>query len=454
MAYLPYIPHNIHSCYIYTPSGDAVIVKERRLYSDGTSKPNLAVYENPKRSFYITKKRYQTYNFKPEHEILNRLDKFTVPNVIMKSKVAELLGIRYTKWTKDSALYKSPYIFGADITVEALIKMRYYNLANGTTVRPIVGFLDVETHIATQELIMVSFMANNRIYCSIREPWMYKVEGKNRIKVGIEELNKFVHKHLAKHTDISKYEIILKIVPTELDLLVATFKAIHSEDVDYIGMWNMHFDISRIMEAIGRTKYSCADFFCDPKLPKHLKKFRYIEDKGKPAHFTLKWHWVHTTAFSQWYDCMGLYSNNRRTMAFHGNYKLNTILGIYLKTHKMEIINDDHTYMQRQHIREYTAYNIFDVIGLHMLEEKNNDIFNMHMRTRVTPPSKFARATVMNMNDTYHQLLLDGKVLASSSSEDAFIRMEKSLFTEKAGGTVLNPTLVSDVGIQIGIGDY
>ncbi len=447
--------HNMHSLYLPTSSGDSVIVKEQVVDTLGKSTPKLTIFDNPNHDFYITKPRYRTYNFKTESERIDRLDRYTVPNHLMKRKIADLMGIR-GRYLSPRALYRSPYIFGADISIEAIIKMRYIDAAKGATIKPTYGFIDIETRIESGEIIMVSFLAGGDIYTAVRRAWLFKEENKRRIEVTHQELEQFVHEKLSKHTDMSKYKIHLSLHDTEIDMLISIFKAIHTHKVDFIGAWNMDFDVSKIIDAIQmRSKYKCADLFCDPKLKAPYRVFEYKRDTGKTAHFTLKWHWVKCSSHSQWIDLMGLYSQCRRTKKFLGRYTLDAILSKHCGTHKMELITpsdtgglDTHTYMQDKHIREYVAYNIFDVIGLDILESINNDILTMHMACKTTTIKDYAKATVMNTNNLYYDIKQRGLILSSKSTEDRFLQMEK-LFGKNNGGTVLNPTYARDVGLML-----
>ncbi len=444
------VRHNIHSTHVYTPSGDAVIVKERLQYKDGRSEPNLAVFDNPRRSFYLTKPKYRTYAFKPEQEPIERLDKYTVYNHEMKLKLAELIGMRPSRYIKNSALFRSPYIFGADIDIESLIKMNYLRQSKGHEVKPVCGFLDIETNIASGEIILISFIMQGHVYTTIREPWLYKVENKQRIKVGMEEITKTVHELLAKHCDIDKYKIHLKIVPTEIELITGVFSIMHKLQPDFVGIWNMSFDIGKIIPAIEkRSKFRLPDILCDPKLDPKYKQVKYYVDRSKTGHYTLKWDWLYAPASFQFIDSLGLYSQNRRTQGYLGSYKLDNILRKHCGTHKMEVISDNHTFMQTNHFPEYVAYNIFDVIGLDLLENANNDILAMHMNTRVSPPAQYARSTNLSTNDTYYDRFNSGYVMSARSSEDRYLRLDK-LLPGTAGGTVLSPSTVdNEVGVRI-----
>lgn len=439
--------HCINTYYKKLPTGDAVIVKEQLEDNDGSITPNMSVIENPKHSYYITKHQNRIHDFKYECEDVDKLDRFVTQNYRMKGQIAKMfnLGARYIN---NDVLYRSPYIYGADISIEAYVKMKYLSLAEESMAIPTYGFYDVETNIATGEIIMISFLANNQIYTSIRRPWMFVTEGKVRRSVGLDELRPFVMKLLNKHTDMSKYTLHLMYSETEIETVINIFRAIHKEKVDFIGIWNLNFDIPKTIDAVKRSKYSCADIFCAPDLAKKYRYFSYKKDAGQSSHYTLKWHRVDAPAYSQWIDSLGLYSQCRKTQKFLPRYTLDAVLDKHCNTHKMPLISSNHTYMQESHIREYVAYNIFDVIGMDMLEKTNNDILAMHSACKVSPIWAYAWATSVNTNNLYYAWKKQGKILASNSKLDKFLEMEQ-MFTENIGGTVLNPNNATGVGVRL-----
>lgn len=440
--------HFINSYYQKTQTGDAVIIKEQQEDENGNLTPNLLVLENPKHSYYVTKPKYRIHDFKIECEDIDKLDKYVALNYDMHRRIARLFNVK-GHYLKPDSLYKSPYIYGADISIEAYLKMKFLDLAGGATIEPSVGFFDVETNIASGEIIMISFLANNNIYTSVRKQWMYTNDGKTRREVPLSELKPFVLKLLSKHTDMSKYKLHLMYSDNEIGTIINIFKAIHKEKVDFIGVWNLDFDVNRVIEAIDRrSKYRCKDIFCAPDLDMKYKRFSYKKDKSNTAHFLLKWHRLDAPAYSHWIDSMGLYLQCRKTQNFLSKYTLDTILEKHCNTHKMPLISSNHTFMQENHIMEYVAYNIFDVVGMDILERTNGDIASMASACKVTPISNYAWATVVNTNNLYYSWKKMGKIISSKSRDDRFLQMEK-LFNKNIGGTVLNPNNAVEVGLHI-----
>ena len=443
----------IHSCHLKGKGsfGSAVVVKEKVKYSDGSVKPNLVVYENPQRNFYITQKKYQHfYKYKPEFELLSRLDKYTCADHELPQRIAAIFNLQSAHgYVERSALFKSPYIFGADIGIEALIKMRYMDLYPDSLMEPTVGFLDIETSIDTGQIILISYTYENIVHTAVLESFLFEEKEGNRVAVKKDDLIKFVKENLASRTKDLDLFYDIEILDSEIKVIAWIMKKVHESEMDFISIWNMNFDIPKILESIKRNKYNAVDFFASPKLARNQRYVRYYEDQRPVQHFTLKWHWLYSTCGSQFVDSMGLYSQCRKTAGFLPKYDLNSILDDQVGLTKLPLTSGSHVIMQRHHFKEYVAYNIFDVVGLRLLEDKNKDFLTMSVLVGPTPVSKFSAQTYRSTNAMYHNLIGKGMVLSSCSGDDDFIKFDK-LFPN-VGGTVLPPDRVRGVGIELSL---
>jgi hypothetical protein len=198
-------------------------------------------------------------------------------------------------------------------------------------------------------------------------------------------------------------------------------------------------------------KVSSESIFCDPTLDESFRYVSYIADKNKRiAHFTLKWDYLHCTSGSQFIDSMSLFSQVRRTAGFRAKYTLDAILDEELGLSKLPLKDGgSHAVNQRRHFMDYTVYNAFDSISLYLLEMKNNDLLAMSILAGMTPISKFAAAGIKSTNSTYRHHLAKGKILASVSNLDNYVKLDK-LFSN-CGGLVLPPHNVENVGICLDI---
>lgn len=439
----------IHSTTVRSKHQLDVLVKEKLKYADGTIRPNIKIFENPKRSFYITSKKFRTYNFKPEYEILSRLDKYTVHESDLNRKIAEVLDLGYG-YIEKGKLFKSPYIFGGDISIEALIKMFYIDTWPDANMSPSVGFLDIETSIDTDQIILISYLHDNVVHTAILESFLFEEKNNNRIAVSKDDLLKHIQTHLdLERTGGIQFTYDLEIFDSEIKLIAWIMKKIHEAQIDFIGVWNMNFDVPRILNAIVKKGIDPARLFKDPSLPDHYHYLKYYEDPRPVAHFTLKWHWLYSTCSSQFIDLLGLYSQCRRTAGYRDKYDLNSVLVDEIGQGKLPLAEGSHVMMQRHHFKDYVVYNIFDVIGIRLLEDKNNDVLSMAVLSGPTPVSKFSTQTIRATNAMYHALIGKGMVLSSCSNEDNFVQLDR--YFPLTGGSVLSTSRCKNVGVCLNI---
>lgn len=438
---------NVHSCLVRTRLGSSVVVKERIMYQDGTIKPNIKLFHNPRRHFYITQEKYRNYRFKPDYELVSRCDKYTCQDHELLASVAGALGIFLGQRQDRHRIFKSQYIFGADINIEALIKIFYADTYPDAAMTPSTGFLDIETSIDTGQIILISYTHDDKVHTAVLRSFCYREENGNRIPVDEGYLTRHVKEALDKHTQGLTFDYNIKIVDTEIQLIAWIFQCIHKAQTDFIGIWNMHFDIPKILDSLAKANVDPAVIFSDPAVPKDMRYVRYFEDKHPVAHFTLRWHWLYSTCGSQFIDSMGLYTQCRRTAGFRARYTLDSVLEDHVNVGKLPLISGSHVVMQRHHFPDYVAYNIFDVVGMRLLENKNGDIAAASVLAGVTPMSKFATQTTRATNNMYHNMIKKGIVLSSYSSEADHLKFD--MLYKNAGGAVLSPGRCRGVGIEL-----
>jgi len=103
----------LHSTTIYNKGTCSVIVCEKDIETNETK---LRYINEPKRSFWVTKKKYRNHTEKKEYETMNKLNRYIVSQSQLTRKIFEVLkGYRPKGYVDYRELYKSPYLYGADI---------------------------------------------------------------------------------------------------------------------------------------------------------------------------------------------------------------------------------------------------------------------------------------------------------------------------------------------------
>ena len=446
----------VHSCHHRSddPNCNAVVVKEQicKHNDDGTEtwEPYLRVIKDPTRSFYITKTQYRDHTYKKEFEDINKLEEFKCKDSELRERLANALGCGYRRYVGLRDLCSSPYVYGADIDTETLIKQAYLKIQpEGKSAKITVGAFDIETEVYGEGRInVITFIHEREIYTvALKESCKIYSASDNILDIDVnvrprqatyEECLSVVNSIIGEELTKNKFTLHLELVGSELELLQTIFKHIHECKTDIVGIWNILFDIPKILERLNVLGVDPREIFCPPNLPKRYCVCEFKEDINPNAeHMVDKWHWFSCTGYTQFIDSMCLYGRLRKVDGKDISYSLDYISNKELgqgKLHLGEITN--HRWSQTYDFLRYIAYNINDVLIMQLMEFKNHDIDSLIGLSDCSLLKNFSKQTVMVRDGDYVYAKENGHIPASAGV---------SMYTEwdsempKAGGTVLPP---------------
>ena len=471
----------IHSCHVpnITSDGrDAVVVKEKIVHPDGTTTPNIRVIRDPKVEFGVTKKGAQTHEYKKEAEQLSHLNRYVVPAAKLPQELAKVLyGYIPRRPQSVPRLCNSPYVYGADISAETHLKARYQDrfAQSGRPVQPVTtGVLDVETSVFPGnfgELTIISVTHEHKVYTAVVEHAFYVLDTSGKRHPGkIEDLARMSHEVLtpkiAQVFDLKTFshlkgkklpfEFEYYVGKTPADILHWVFGKIHTNHTDFVGGWNIDYDLNTIFRMCKDFNIPPEDLFCHPSVPRECRYVRYALDNKDVPHFTRKWHWLHSAGTAQFYDAMCLYSVLRTVTGFETSYKLDDILEKNIGVGKLSfpdlpdasVLSDTdwHRHMQSKESYRYIIYNQWDVISVQLMEWKNTDVQSMYQLSGVSPLSKYTRQTRKAADTIYFEWLKKGVMLAAPGAEMGS-PWDKQI--GKVGGAVLRPELMDMAGMHM-----
>jgi hypothetical protein len=478
----------IHACHIpKLPDGtDAVVIKTIRHMPDGTTRPHLGIKDKPVRSFYVTRPGGRNHQYKKEWELVSNLEKYEIPNYRLTETLANALsGGKFSGHSFKSLrqLCDSPFVYGADIDIEVLLKHQFMELFQASGLKPsqiTTGFFDIETDVVRGDGSspnIVTVTHENRVYTAILEPFfLVKLEDGSYRKGNLEEFAQqskhtldhhiatLVDAHVKKNpksrlkqrVEATPFEYFFHIGKTALSLLTWIFKQIHRNKTDFIGIWNLSYDIPRVLAAIKDAGAKYEDIICPSDLPAKYRYVRYQPDEKDSDSIFKKWHWLHATGYSQFVDSQNLYAI-LRTVSGQESFKLNDVLALNDLGGKLTFKDLDpnteymseidwHRYMQRNEPYKYIIYNQFDCISLQLQEWKNNDISSMLVLGRGSRLSKWTRQTRKIADSFYFYGLAEGKIMASPGQT---MSDEFDVLIHKQGGAVLRPERTTEVGMRL-----
>lgn len=470
----------LHSCHInkLSDGSDAVVVSEYVHYNDGSIVPELQIIHKPKRSFYITKPAFRNHDEKKEIESVEKLDKYTVYNCELEREIFRTLNGYYpNKYVALKELCASPFLYGADIHIETLIKAATIKAFNAKKLTPkpaTVGFFDIERSMLqgnTDEITVISLTHENFVYTAILRHAFFKLDSLgNRIPADLAELKELSESILLpmintalqtnrglKQSRDKKFEFHYYLGDTEYDLIRWVFERLHENKTSLIGIWNIDYDIPAILSALKAAKVEPETVFCSPDVPEQYRKVLYKRDDKKVNHPTDKWHWLHTTGYTQFYDAPPLYAKLRTVSGKEsGGYSLNAILeknGLGGKLHFSNLPDMDdlskidwHRRMQSMYPLHYIVYNQWDVISLQLQEWKNRDAQSMIQLSEYTPLAKYTKQTRKVSDTLYTEWVDRGRILGTVGPD------MKSPYDDvigTVGGAVLDPLRLDYSGLNV-----
>lgn len=416
--------HVVHIPSVDNTSKDLHLVKEVVHTKDGRKIPRVKLVPNFKRPFWVTKKACRNHQDKKEYEEFAKLDKFVCTQSGLKRAVARALDNEYSqKELRDHFI--SPYLYGADISSTSIIKYMYKKKYPNVSSFTNVAMYDFETDVVngTNEIVMVTVVVNNIVYTYVTKGF---VEGITDIESHIEEKTKKYLDPILKGVIEVSYETY--IVEKEIDILLDSAKLLHRLMPDFVAIWNIDFEMTKILEACERAQIDPKDIFCDPNVPEEMRFFKYkrgpqkkitASKKVQPINPASQWHVTTVPASFYFIDAMCCYRHIRTGSQEESSYKLDHILKRNDLEGKLEFeptkdLKDLawHYAMQKYYKVEYIVYNRYDCIGMVLLDNKTKDLKStLYAYAVYSDLADFRSQPKRIMNDYFYYLLEMGCVL-------------------------------------------
>lgn len=369
-----------------TPHGDVHLIKETLYYSDGTKEPNIRFIKNFKRPFWVTIPSKRNHKDKKEYESLDNLMEYECTEKDLRVKIGTAIGLYNASTTPLKDILVNPYVYGADIKSTSFIKAKYREKYPNFDNTFDVAILDTEANVLSeeQELILITVMFKNEVYTVVTKDF---IESSNNVK---ERESSLVRKYLSDKINIEEYTFHLEIAKDEMHALRLAFNKLHEWKPDLLAIWNMVYDIGKIVSICEKYKVHPKELFSDPKVPEDLRYFYFKEgsmfkitasgkrQNKKPAD---RWNVVYSTSSFFVVDAMCVYRLTRLSNQEESSYALDYILNKELKMGKLKFKEADaytglqwHKYMQEHYPIEYIVYNRFDCISMDLLDVKTSDL--------------------------------------------------------------------------------
>lgn len=390
---------------------DVHLVKEVVTLADGSKHPYMRRIEEYERPVWSTKRHLQTYHDKKEYEHVSKLDMHMVTQSKLRNKVA-LLTDNAMSSAQLSELLVSPYIFAGDVPSTTILHRQMYQKPNeGKTPTPYkYAAFDTETDVlyGTNQIIIASMTMLPYVHLVIRKDWLdYKGADVESDIIGIlkQKIDPLMEEFYRRMDtdDKGKFSSLFpkedrelkfsfEIVDTEIEIVEKSFAWFHHRMPDWMGIWNIDFDVTKVLNCCKANKLDPAHVLGDPRIPPELRVFKYrrsaqfkvaASGKGKPVSPHDQWNVLTIAASFFAVDASSAYRLLRLGEQEERSYSLDAILHKEFKGAMSKLSHPPadkyvkekwHQVMQQMHKLVYLAYAAVDTISMCLLDRKTRDL--------------------------------------------------------------------------------
>lgn len=467
-----------------------------------TGKKHLKIVTDPKVEIYFEKPEYRTFTHNKTYERLENLDPVVVPYKDITKCIAQEWGqqgqqiLRECYDTRDYEKMKTinfyPYVFGADYDVRVWYRFKWLKSLDNDKSKPITkGFMDIEvdgleapgmpspvsnpidlvTLIDTNTktsytfaLIGVECVEKDMTNMSEREKeWELKRRAmyEHRLKeqkywsTHIDELKQKAKDMYAEN--YPGYDFNFYFYKDERKMLVHLFQLVNMLKLDFIGIWNISFDIPYIIDRLNVLGMDPAQVMCHPDFP--FKKCYFKKDtinfsvKNKSDFLTL-------SSYTIFYDQMITYAAIRKAMSELRSNKLTYIAEREIGDEKLDYSeNGNIKTISYNDYLTYVLYNIKDVLLQVGIENQTMDLETYYLTSykNLTPYEDEFKETKKLRNLQYLSFYNQG-LIPGMNINSIIYNAERNAHKDDdddddgvgfEGALVGNPTLIDYFGDEL-----
>ncbi len=410
---------------------DLHVVKEVVSLKSGESFPFVRLVKNFERPYGVTRKGFQNHQQKKEWEKAERVQMFKSTQAqLMRKAAASLEQPWFTGGMRK--LQRSPYLYGSDILSTAVLKKSYQQKYPELTTLYTVAPFDIETNVldGSNDITMATLSFKDRVFTAVDKKFF---EGFTDVEARLHEaLHKYLGDVVAKRG--IKWEV--RLVDGPFEVVKACFDKAHEWKPDFVAIWNIDFDLPKCVQAIEKAGKTPAEIFSDPKVPPEFQFYTYkqgpsqkVTASGKvtPIKPAARWHTAFTPASFYLIDAMCAYRHIRNGQQEKQSYKLDDIMNEEIDRGKLNFSEADglsglewHQFMQSKFKFEYVIYNVFDCVGMEMLDESTKDLcLSLPMMSGCSDFQNFKSQPRRVVDELDYFIQARGRVMGTTSDEMA-----------------------------------
>lgn len=410
---------------------DVHLIKETVKYKDGRIEPRLRFIKDYQRPYWITNRDKRNHRDKKEWESKDNVTEFWCTQSQLKHFAARRLNMRLAPRDTIKDVATSPYLYGTNIPSTSLIKADYAKKYPDFSLPYSICAFDIETDMinGTRKMWMATAIFGTESVTVVDKSFFQGYHDP------IGRLKTCFQSHLGEYIEKHGLTAEFILVDDEIEMMREIFKRIHAWQPDFLNIWNMDFDIGRIMERLKDLGVDPGDILCDPRVPKAYRVCEYRPGPNKkktasgkhiPINPASRWHTLHLTASFYVIDSMCTYKYVRQqSEQEQSSYSLDNILAKEKLPGKLKFKGLDgleyaanekwHILMQSKYPFEYTIYNIFDCFAMLLLDNKTQDLrYTIGAGCGVTDFEKYNSQPTRIADAFYFDLLEAGQIMGST----------------------------------------
>lgn len=453
-----------------------------------TEEKHLEIVKEPKMKIYFEKPEYRNHRHIRKYAKLDEVEEKVVKYKDILFSIADDIGpagknmlsdaYKTRDFKKAKELYLYPYVYGADYDIRAWYRLQWL-LGNECTEQKIThGFSDIEVDgyetvgLPTPEfnpvdlitvideskkesytfaLIGVDCVEKDMTHMDAidrakeekrRRHYANRMEKQNYYSTHIDELKKEAHDMFDE--SYPGYEYNFYFYTDERQMIVHYFELLNKLKLDFIGWWNMRFDIPYLIERAKVLGLNPEQFMCHQDFP--VKECWFKEDT---RNFEIKDQAdaFHLSSYTHHYCQMRTYAAIRKGSGELRRNNLNYIA-------QREIGDEKLNYTDFGNIKtvsyvnylKYILYNIKDVLLQCGIEKATNDLQTYYITSyqNITPYEQEFKPTILLWNVFYLFLFKDKMVPGENAN--MFVDYDGKKVTFE-GALVGNPDLIGKFGV-------
>lgn len=463
-----------------------------------TGKKYLESIDNPSIEIYFEKPEFRDHTYNKNYTTLDKVLKKTVKYRDVIFSIADDCGdqaksfikrcFEEKNYDKLKELYLYPYVYGADYDIRAYYRYLWRDRYDNDKPKELTkGFMDIETDIMEAngfpnpefdpiDLVTLIDVTHNQGYtfCLVDKPCKKKDTEdmtESEARKEYERRRLYEKRHETEDYYINNRDEMMKKVHEMFDesypemnynfyfynneakMLVHLFQLINQLKLDFIGVWNIEFDIPYIIGRLKTLGLDPAEVMCPKDFPNkecYFKKDkRNFAIKNKNSFFKI-------SSYTVFVDQMVLYAAIRKGSSELRSYKLTYIANKEIGDEKLDYSEVGNLkVLGYKDWLTYVLYNIKDVLLQKGIEERTFDLDTYYLTSyqNITPYENEFKQTVKLRNAQYYFYLTTGKVpgenvnsvLYNETSHDKEDE-EKEKFE---GALVGDPVLIDNFGVEL-----